>query len=160
MPPIHHRTPGGAVAALLDPHCVVEIINDGFHVHPDMVRLVFRQAPNRVLLVTDAMAAAGLGDGDFVLQGSATEVRDGRAWSPAADSLAGSSITMADAVRRAVDIGISMTEASAAASQLPAQVLGIDGEVGSLTIGRRADLVVLDSDLGIQRVYRAGRPIG
>lgn len=160
MPPIHHRTPGGPLAALLDPHCVVEIINDGIHVHPDMVRAVFRLAPGRVLLVTDAMAAAGLGDGDFLLQGSAVEVRDGRAWSPSADSLAGSSITMADALRRAVELGIPMTEASAAASGLPAELLGIDREVGAISVGRRADLVVLGEDLGIRRVYRAGRPIG
>ncbi|MET0860513.1 MAG: N-acetylglucosamine-6-phosphate deacetylase [Microbacterium sp.] len=160
MPLIHHRAPGGAVAALMDPNCVVEIINDGFHVHPDMVRWVFSQARDRVLLVTDAMAAAGLGDGDFVLQGSTIEVRDGRAWSPGAHSLAGSSITMTDAVRRAVQIGIPITEASAAGSQLPAQVLGIDGDVGSIQIGRRADLVVLGADLHLERVYRAGRLVG
>lgn len=160
MPPIHHRAPGGAMAALLDPRCVVEIINDGVHVHPDMVRWVFRQASGRVVLVTDAMAAAGMGDGDFTLQGSLVEVRDGRAWSPSRDSLAGSSITMADAVRRAVDIGVSLTDASAAASHAPARVLGIDDQLGSVTVGRRADLVVLGPRLDVRRVYRAGQTVG
>jgi N-acetylglucosamine-6-phosphate deacetylase len=160
MPAMHHRAPGGALAALLDPQCVVEIINDGVHVHPDTVRSVFRQAPGRVVLVTDAMAAAGLGDGDFTLQGSAIEVRDGRAWSPSAGSLAGSSITMADAVRRAVENGVPLSDASAAASQVPARTLGIDDEVGSIAVGRRADLVVLSPDLGIRRVHRAERSIG
>jgi N-acetylglucosamine-6-phosphate deacetylase len=159
MPPIHHRDPGAVTAALLDPACVVELIADGIHLHPDIVRTVFRLARGRTMLVTDAMAAAGLGDGDYDLGSRHIEVRDGRAWSPTEHSLAGSTLTMGAALRNVVAYGIPLAEASAAASGLPARVLGAQHELGAIEVGSRADLVVLDARLEPQLVLRAGVPI-
>jgi N-acetylglucosamine-6-phosphate deacetylase len=159
MPSIHHREPGAVTAALLDPACVVELITDGIHLHPDIVRTVFRIATGRTMLITDAMAAAGLGDGEFEFGSGLIEVRDGRAWSETEHSLAGSTLTMAAAFRNTVAFGIPLAEASAAASAVPARMLGVQDESGAIQVGLRADLVILDAQLEPQGVFRAGVPV-
>jgi N-acetylglucosamine-6-phosphate deacetylase len=135
----------------------VELINDGVHVDPAVARLVFAATP-RVALITDAMAAAGMGDGDYRLGVMDVEVRDGRAVLAGGTSIAGSTITMADAFRRAVaDLGLPVERAAEAASLTPARALGIDARVGSLEPGKDADLVVLDDDLRVDWVMKRGR---
>ena len=155
MPPLHHRAPA-LVGAALDADISCELINDGRHLHPAVVSLVARAISSPVL-VTDAIAASGAGDGTFTLAGQEVHVTDGEARLTATGSLAGSTLTMDEALRRAVrDSGLSVEQASAAASAHPARVLGLDGSLGSIAVGRRADLVALDDDLHVTRVMAAG----
>ncbi|HEY2296922.1 MAG TPA: N-acetylglucosamine-6-phosphate deacetylase [Jatrophihabitans sp.] len=147
MPPIHHREPGPAAAALAT-DAVCELINDGHHVHPAMLRVV---GPTRAALITDAIAAAGVGDGAYRLGGLDVVVTDGVARLRGKDSLAGSTLTMDDAVRRAVTrTGWSLAEAITAAATNPALVLGLDR--GAIAAGLRADLVHLDEQLRVVSV--------
>ncbi len=158
MRPLHHRDPG-PVGALLDSPGDVELIADGVHLHPSVLRTVFAAKPGRCILVTDAMAAAGAPDGDYALGQMAVEVRDGVARladGPGAGAIAGSTLTMDAAVRFAVlTAGLPLRDAVHAASTAPARAWGL-AEVGALEAGRRADLVVLDGDLQVVRVMRSG----
>jgi N-acetylglucosamine-6-phosphate deacetylase len=155
MPSLHHRAPGLAGAALeADIPC--ELINDGRHVHPAVIGLVARLIA-RPVLVTDAITASGVGDGTFVLAGQEVRVRDGEARLTRTESLAGSTLTMGEALRRAVaDSGLGIEEASAAASANPAHVLGLEASIGSIAPNRRADLVVLDDHLEVTAVMAGG----
>lgn len=161
MRPLHHREGGPAVAALNDPRVTVELINDGVHVDPEVARLAFAAAgPSRVALITDAMAAAGMGDGDYRLGVMDVEVRGGRATLVGGTSIAGSTITMADAFRSTVvDAGLSVPEASEAASLTPARALGLDSRVGTLEPGKDADLAVLDDALRVVWAMKRGRRV-
>jgi N-acetylglucosamine-6-phosphate deacetylase len=155
MPPMKHRAPGAAGAALAA-GIACEVINDGVHVHPAMTTLV-SQVPGRLVLITDAIEAAGDRDGNYVLGAQQVQVRDARARLTSTGALAGSTLTMDAAVRRAVlDSGLAVEAASAAASGNPARVLGIGGACGSIAAGLDADLVVLDDDLRVTRVMAAG----
>ncbi len=158
MRPLHHRDPG-PVGALLDSPVDVELIADGVHLHPALLRTVFAAKPGQCILVTDAMAAAGAPDGDYALGQMAVEVRDGvaRLASPDGDgAIAGSTLTMDAAVRFAVrTAGLPLLDVVHAASTAPARAWGL-ADVGALEAGRRADLVVLDDDLEVVRVMRAG----
>jgi N-acetylglucosamine-6-phosphate deacetylase len=158
MRPLHHRDPG-PVGALLDAPVDVELIADGVHLHPAVLRTVFAAKPGRCILVTDAMAAAGAPDGDYRLGPMAIEVRDGvaRLADGSGDgAIAGSTLTMDAAVRFAVrSAGLPLLDVVRAASTTPAAAWGLD-DVGSIEAGRRADLVVLDDRLEVVRVMRAG----
>lgn len=156
MPPLHHRDPGPVLALLEDERVVVEVIGDGVHVHPALVRrLLTDLAPGRVALVTDAVAAAGLPDGSYQLGGLAVVVRDGVSRLAEGGSLAGSTLTMDAAVARAVRSGVAVPTAVTAATATPAGVLGRE-DIGRLAPGCRADLVMLDEDLTVARVWVAG----
>jgi N-acetylglucosamine-6-phosphate deacetylase len=156
MPSLHHRAPG-LVGAALAAGIPCELINDGRHVHPAMVGLVARLISCPVL-VTDAIDASGVGDGTFVLGGQEVRVYEGEARLASTESLAGSTLTMTEALRRAVaHSGLSVEHASTAASGNPARVLGLEGSLGSIAPGRRADLVVLDDDMQITAVMAGGR---
>jgi N-acetylglucosamine-6-phosphate deacetylase len=155
MPPLHHRAPG-LVGAALEAGISCELISDGRHVHPALIRLVSILISCPVL-ITDAINAAGAGDGTFVLGGQEVHVHGDEARLASTRSLAGSTLTMDQALRRAVrDSGLSVEQASAAASTNPARVLGLDAVIGSIVPGRRADLVVLDDDLQVTAVMAGG----
>ncbi|MDR5700487.1 N-acetylglucosamine-6-phosphate deacetylase [Agromyces aerolatus] len=156
MTPMHHRESAGAIAALLDPDCMLELVNDGVHVHPQVVNLVFAVATGRVALVTDAISAAGMPDGRYGGDGHEVDVKDGQAWTTDGRSLAGSTLTMSAALRNTVQGGVSIINASEAASGTPARALGLDSEIGSISIGHRADLVVLDDTFAPRQVFVAG----
>jgi N-acetylglucosamine-6-phosphate deacetylase len=156
MGPLHHRTPG-LVGAALEAGIPCELINDGRHVHPAVIGLVCRLIDCPVL-ITDAIDATGVGDGTFDLGGQEVHVQDGEARLAVTRSLAGSTLTMDEALRRAVrDSGLAIEAAAAAAATNPARVLGLEDRLGSIAPGRRADLVVLDDELGVRRVMAAGR---
>ncbi|WP_182898522.1 N-acetylglucosamine-6-phosphate deacetylase [Microbispora sp. H10830] len=162
MPPLGHRAPGPIAALLQDERVTVELINDGVHVHPAMLRLAMHAAgAGRTALITDAMAAAGMGDGRYPLGPMTVDVVDGVARlasdTPGGGSIAGSTLTMDVAFRRTVrEVGRSLVDAALTASLTPARVLGLDGEIGSITVGKYADLVVLDDDLSVGGVMKRG----
>jgi N-acetylglucosamine-6-phosphate deacetylase len=157
MSGVDHRAPGLAVAALLDDDAYTELIADGIHVHPALWPLITRlKPPERLLLVSDAIALAGLGDGLGQVGGLAVEVVGGRVTLAGTSTLAGSVLTLDVAVRNLVGSGVSLPAAVAAASRNPLTMLGI-ADRGRIAAGQRADLVELDGDLQVQRVMRAGR---
>jgi N-acetylglucosamine-6-phosphate deacetylase len=154
---IHHRAPGPVVAAMHADHVTLEIINDGVHVHPDVVRLAFSGAPGRVALVTDAMAAAGAADGRYVLGSLEVDVDGGIARLVEGGSIAGSTLTQDVALRRAVvDSGIPLDEAIAALTVAPAAAIGRADDLGRLDPGYAADAVLLTDDLAVDAVWGAG----
>ena len=154
MRPFRHRDPGLAGAALARNDVVVQIILDGVHLAEETARVTWQAAPGRVALVTDAVSAAGMGDGYYFLGGSEIEVRDGVVRN-LDDILAGSSLTMIEAVRNLHGLGIPLSQAVAAATAVPASVLGAP-DLGRLDVGLPADLVVLDDNLEIERVCVGG----
>ncbi len=155
MRPLGHRDPGIAGAALARDGVIVQVILDGNHLAEETARVVWRAAAGRVALVTDAIAAAGIGDGSYRLGGVDVEVRDGVA-RRADGVLAGSVVTMIEAVRNLHALGASLVEAVAAATSVPARAANRP-ELGVLRQGGEADLVVLDDRLEIRRVLRGGR---
>lgn len=157
MRPWHHREPGLSGAALAS-RVVSEVINDGIHLHDATTRVAFAAAGRaRVALITDAMSAAGEGDGSFRLGSAAVRVRDGAVRIEDGQTLAGSTLTMDVAVRRAVrELGLPMTAAADASATTPARVLGMGDRVGSLAVGQEADLVVLSGGLEVEAVMAGG----
>lgn len=161
MPPVHHRAPGPVAALLADPRVTVELVNDGVHLHDSIVKLTLSTAgADRVAFVTDAMAAAGVDDGDYLLSGRRVTVRDGVARVAGGESIAGSTLTFDTAFRRAVRGAVAITEAVEAASTTPARLLGLDDTTGSIRAGLSADLVVLDAQLRVEAVMRRGDWVG
>jgi N-acetylglucosamine-6-phosphate deacetylase len=173
MRPLHHREPG-PVGALLDRDEVsCEVIADGVHLHDTAIRLAARAAgPGRLVLITDAMAAAGMPDGRYRLGSMRVDVAGGVACLAAdADggaaagprvpgAIAGSTATMAGVVRHAVAAGLPVTDVAAAASTTPARVLGLGARTGALCPGLDADLVVCDEEFGLRAVMRHGEWLG
>jgi N-acetylglucosamine-6-phosphate deacetylase len=156
MRPPHHREPG-PVVGMLSSTAAVELIADNIHLHPGMLAYAARSAgPDRSLLVTDAMDATGMPDGQYELGGQEVIVADRVARLAEGGSIAGSTLTMDAALRNTVAAGLSLVEAVAMASTTPARLLGLSGEVGSLLPGLRADVVVLAPDLSLKQVMRAG----
>ena len=151
---LHHRKPGPIAALLEDERVWIELISDGVHVHPAMLRLAHTSAPGRVVLVTDAMGAAAAEDGDYRLGPIHVQVRDGVARTPSG-AIAGSTLTMAGAVRHSVASGFTLEQAVDAATRAPAAALGLT-DVGRIEAGARADLVVLDDELAVTSVMQAG----
>jgi N-acetylglucosamine-6-phosphate deacetylase len=153
---VHHREPGPVLAAL-DSGAACEVINDGVHVHPAVLRLVADRDPGQLLLITDAIDAAGVGDGRYLLGGQSVRVHNGQARLDNG-SLAGSVLTMDQAFRRAVrETGLAVIDAVAAASTNPARVLGLSQDRGAIRVGLRADLVHLDADFRPVAVMRGGK---
>lgn len=159
MPPIRGREPGPVPALLDDPRVTVELIADGFHLHPATLRHASTTANGRFALVTDAMAATGCGDGDYELGGRPVQVRDGRAQLADGSSLAGSTLTLDRALRVAAGSGIGFRDALAAVTSTPARALGLGHSCGTIAVGRAADLVVLDENYAVRAVIRAGRRV-
>jgi N-acetylglucosamine-6-phosphate deacetylase len=154
MTGVDHRSPGLAVAALTEDAAYAELIADGFHVHPALWPLIMRAKPaDRLVLVSDALPLAGMGDGRTRVGGLDVEVRGGRATLAGTDTLAGSTIALDSAVRNLVREGLSLPRAVMAASSNPAALLGCDDR-GRLEAGRLAHLVLLDDDLRVTRVLR------
>jgi len=155
MRPLGHRDPGIVGAALARDDVVVQLIVDGVHLAPETVLLVRRAAAGRLALVTDAIAAAGIGDGRYRLGGVDVAVQDGVARREDG-VLAGSVLTMLGAVRNLHRLGAPLVEAVNAATLVPARVLGRD-DIGVIRPSARADVVVLDDRLELSRVLLSGR---
>ena len=159
MRPFHHRDPGCLGAILSSPMLSAELIADGVHVHPGaMALLLAAKGPQRTILVTDGIAAAGLADGAYSLAGEAIQVRDGVASLPDG-TLAGSVVTMDQAVRNIVRLGLApLAQAVRMASSNPAAALGLGQRLGRVAPGFAADLVALDESLQVAMTFVGGEP--
>ncbi|MEP6704597.1 MAG: N-acetylglucosamine-6-phosphate deacetylase [Acidobacteriota bacterium] len=159
MTPMHHRDVGVVGWALTNPDVTFDIIADGVHVHPKMLEFACRtKTPDRVSLISDSVVPTGLGDGQFEIWGENVSVRNGRTQNDRG-SIAGSVITMLDAVNRMVSIGFTSAEVAQMASLNPAKLLGIDTELGSIEQGKQADIVALDSDGDVRLTMIGGRVV-
>ncbi|MEU8763644.1 N-acetylglucosamine-6-phosphate deacetylase [Streptomyces sp. NPDC048659] len=158
MPALGHRAPGPIAALLEDERITVELINDGTHLHPAALELAFHHAgADRVAFITDAMDAAGFGDGRYMLGPLEVEVKDSVARLVEGGSIAGSTLTLDRAFKRAATIDkLPVESVVQAISANPAKLLGIYDRVGSLEPGKDADLVVLDADFELKGVMRKG----
>jgi N-acetylglucosamine-6-phosphate deacetylase len=156
MSGVDHRSPGVALAALLDDDVYVELIADGIHVHPALWALITRTKPaDKLMLVSDALAIAGMGGGRGKVGELEVEVRGDRATLAGTSTLAGSVIALDTAVRNLVSAGVSLPDAIAAASRNPLALLGVTDR-GRIAAGQRADLVELDGELRVRRVMKIG----
>ena len=157
MTPLHHRTLGAVGWGLLNDQVTLDIIADGLHVDPAILRFVVQsKGAENISLISDAIAAAGKGDGDYQIWGEQISVRDGRTQN-SRGSIAGSVITMLDAVRMMLSLNVPESAVARMAATNPAQVLGLEHDRGSIEAGKRADLVALDSDLKVRATFIDGR---
>ncbi|MEW2625691.1 N-acetylglucosamine-6-phosphate deacetylase [Streptomyces sp. NPDC048106] len=158
MPGLGHRAPGPVAALLEDERVTVELINDGTHLHPAALELAFHHAgPDRVAFITDAMDAAGSGDGRYLLGPLEVEVSEGVARLVEGGSIAGSTLTLDRAFKRAVTVDrLPVEDVVKALSANPARLLGLSDRIGSLEPGKDADLVLLDADFEVRGVMRRG----
>ncbi len=168
MPPWHHRSPG-VVGAVLDAaaegkEIMAELICDGFHVHPSVIRTAFQLlGEDRIVLISDSMRAAGMPEGEYTLGGQEVVVKNMRERGSVAvlkknGSLAGSTASLPDCVRMAVrKAGIPLEQAVAAATINPARCLGIEKELGTISVGKWADIVLWDQDLAQRMVICRGK---
>ncbi|MCL2820146.1 MAG: N-acetylglucosamine-6-phosphate deacetylase [Oscillospiraceae bacterium] len=158
MTPFSHREPG-IIGAAFDYGVYVELIADGIHVHPSAVRAVFKlYGDDKVCLISDSMRACGLEDGSYDLGGQAVTVI-GKEARVADGSLAGSVTPLTDCMRNAVSFGVPLASAIKSVTINPAKSVGLDNEIGSLTTGKRADILVLDKDLNLKQIIFGGNPI-
>lgn len=158
MPPLAHREPG-VVAAAMDAGATVELITDGLHIHPAVVRLVHRLFGEKLVLISDSLRCAGMPDGDYELGGQPITMKNGKATLTGTDTLAGSSIHLMEGLRRAVRFGVPLEAAILAATRTPAKAIGAADRIGSLEPGMAADFVLLDPDLRVKAVYIDGAAI-
>jgi N-acetylglucosamine-6-phosphate deacetylase len=161
MKVFHHREPGTVGAVLTDNRIVAEVIADGHHVHPAGIKLLLSaKGKDNVILITDAMSAAGMPDGNYQIGGLPVKMSGGVARLIDSSSLAGSTLTMISAVQYMVrEIGVSLEDASRMASANPARQLGIDNVTGALEAGKAADILLLDATLDIQKVWIGGQEL-
>ncbi|MCQ2359401.1 MAG: N-acetylglucosamine-6-phosphate deacetylase [Phascolarctobacterium sp.] len=159
MPPLHHREPGVIGAAFDSADVKCELIVDGVHSHPSVVRASFALfGYERIILISDSMRATGLADGEYTLGGQKVVVKGNEARLEDG-TIAGSVTNLMNCLRKAVQFGIPLGQAVYSASTNPAIALGVDDELGSLDVGKIADFVLLDEDLNIKAVYLAGEKI-
>ena len=152
MQPFGHRAPGLIGAAMDDPECMVELICDGYHIHPSAIRAAFRLfGPERVILISDSMRATGMENGTYELGGQEVTVQDRKAVLKDG-TLAGSATNLYGCMCKAVEFGIPLEQAIMAATANPARSIGIFDRVGSIRIGKQADLLLVSENLELKRV--------
>lgn len=151
MQPLSHREPGMIGAAIDDKECVVELISDGIHIHPCVVRATFQLFPGRVALISDSMMATGMENGTYQLGGQEVTVKDGKA-TLTNGTIAGSATNLYDCMRRAISFGVPEGEAILAATAVPAKSIGVFDRVGSIEPGKEADLLLVTDDLELKQV--------
>jgi len=159
MSPLHHRSPGPIAWGLSHEDVTFDMIADGIHLDLFMLKLLVKlKGVGSITLISDAIAAAGKGDGDYAIWGETISVKNGRT-ANVSGSIAGSVITMLDAVRVMRSLGLSDIDIARMASTNPARLLNLDGECDSITPGKHADLVALDADGSIRLTLIAGRKV-
>jgi N-acetylglucosamine-6-phosphate deacetylase len=157
MAPLHHRSPGPIAWGLSREDVTFDLIADGIHLDPFMLRLLLRmKGTGGISLISDAIAAAGMGDGDYNIWGETITVKNGRT-ANASGSIAGSVISMLDAVRLLHSLDVSYVDLARMASLNPSRLLGVDRTCGSIEPGKRADLIVVDQHGNIKLTLIAGK---
>jgi len=161
MRPLHHREPGVIAAALLLDSLYAESIGDGFHLAMPIVEMIYRlKGPDRMVLISDSVGAVGLPDGEYEFFGIKCLVGDGKVMIAGTDVLAGSASPQMAGIRNlATKTSIPLAHVFRAASLTPARLLKVDDRLGSITVGKEASLLVLDSDFNIEKVFVAGESI-
>jgi len=156
MAPLHHRSPGPVAWGLGRDDVSCDFIADGIHLDPFILKMLVKlKGRDRLILISDAIAATGMGDGDFQIWDETISVKDGRT-SNARGSIAGSVITMLDAVRMMLSLGVAEVDVARMAAINPALLLGIAPECGTIEEGKRADLVALDQEGKVALTLVAG----
>ncbi len=151
---LHHREPG-IVGAVSDFDIHAEIICDGIHIHPAVIRLMYKVAPDKLILISDSMSAAGLEDGIYELGGQKVYVQNGKA-ALEDGTIAGSTTTVYKAFKNVIDFGIPVEQAILSATLIPAKAVHADHEIGSIEAGKKADFIIMDQDYNIEKVFRDG----
>ena len=158
MPPIHHRKPGVIGAASERENVIAELIGDGLHVHPSVIRIAFKLFPGRICMISDSLRCAGMPDGEYELGGQTVYLKDniGRLVD---GTIAGSVTNLYQCMLNIISFGIPVEEAVAACTIIPAGEIGCADEIGSIEPGKLADFVVCDKELNRQAVYIGGKKI-
>ena len=161
MPPFTHRAPGVIGAVADSEHVTAELICDGVHIHPSVVRATFKMlGADRIILISDSMRATGMPDGEYTLGGLAVNVTGSRATLVSNGALAGSATNLLDCMRTVVkEMGIPLETAVACATMNPAKSLGAYDKYGSLTPGKKGNVVLLDKELNLKAVIKDGKRI-
>lgn len=157
MNPLHHREPG-LIGAALDTGMYTELICDGIHLHPSIIRMMFAAHPEQQLLISDSMQAAGLPDGEYELGGLKVYVKAGKA-TQADGTIAGSTTNVFDAMVNVIRFGVPAEYAVQSASYLPAKSIGMEKEVGSIALERCADFLVVSNDWSLEQVFINGTSV-
>ena len=155
MPPVHHRHPGVIGAASEKENVTAELLCDGIHVHPSIIRMAFRLFPGRICLVSDALRCCGMPEGEYELGGQQVFLKDNVA-RLADGTIAGSATNLFDCMRNAIRFGIPKEDAVRAATWNPARQIHALDRVGSIADGKLADFVVCDAEVNRQQVYLGG----
>ncbi|EGQ8392601.1 N-acetylglucosamine-6-phosphate deacetylase [Vibrio cholerae] len=154
---LHHRDPGVVGAGLLHPECYVEMIADGHHVHPAAIEVAHRCCGSRMTLITDAMCATGMPDGQYILGEYQVEMKQGVVTTQSG-GLAGSTLTLLDGVKNIQRwLNLPVEQAWLMASLTPAKSLGIQHQLGTLEVGKYASMVAISSDFSIEKTWVKGR---
>jgi len=156
MDPLHHRNPG-IIGAAFHAGASVELICDGLHIHPSVIRATYRLFGEKLNLISDSLRCAGMPDGSYELGGQPIVMKDHKA-TLLDGTIAGSSISLLDAVRNAVRFGLPLEAAVYAASTAPAEAARL-GDIGSLEAGKAADLLILDRELNLKAVFVDGQQV-
>ncbi len=152
---LHHREPG-IVGAFTDHKAHAELICDGIHVHPSVVRLIYKANSDKLILISDSMCAAGLEDGIYELGGQKVNVKDMRATLDDG-TIAGSTVNVYEAMKRAIGFGVPIEQAILSTTLIPAKAIKADQEIGSIEIGKKADFIITDSSYQIEQIFIDGR---
>lgn len=151
-----HRAPG-VVGAALDSGATVELICDGLHIHPAVVRATYKLFGKNVVAISDSLRCAGAPDGQYELGGQQIEVRQGKATLLGTETLAGSSTNLLDELRNLVHFGIPLEDAILSITEAPAKAIGLDHSIGSISVGKRADFLILDKNLNLVVTFIDGQ---
>ena len=158
MPSLLHRDPG-VIAAASDAGATVELITDGLHIHPSVIRLTHRLFGEKLVLISDSLRCAGMPDGEYELGGQPIEMKGGKATLRGTDTLAGSSSNLLQELQNVVSFGLPLEDAVTALTLAPARAVRLDHQIGSLAVGKQADLVLLNPDLTLDSVYVDGEKV-
>lgn len=158
MPPLHHRD-SGVIGAAFDSGATVELICDGLHIHPSTIRLTHKMFGDRLVIISDSLRCAGMPDGEYELGGQPIEMKNGKATLKGTDTLAGSSSNLLQELKNVVSFGVPLEDALTSLTIAPAKAVKIDNEIGSIAVGKKADLLILDDDLNLDSIYINGNKI-
>ena len=158
MPSFLHREPG-VIGAAFDCGATVELICDGLHIHPAVIRATHQLFGDHLVIISDSLRCAGMPDGEYELGGQPIEMKQGKATLKGSDTLAGSSSNLLQELKNVVAFGLPLEAALTAVTLSPAKAVRLDHQIGSLAVGKQADLVLLDSELNLHSVYVDGTQV-